>query len=44
MRVSITEAKANLSNLINRVLQGEKITLTRYNKPMVDLVIHQSKK
>jgi prevent-host-death family protein len=35
--VSIAEAKDQLSRLIDQALAGEKITITRYGKPMVTL-------
>ncbi|SMN00414.1 hypothetical protein SPONN_1664 [uncultured Candidatus Thioglobus sp.] len=42
MLVNISEAKTNLSSLINRAYQGEKITIAKHNLPMIDLVVHQS--
>ncbi len=35
--VSLAEAKNQLSRLIDQALAGEKITITRYGKPMVTL-------
>jgi prevent-host-death family protein len=42
MIVSISEVKRNLSKLIDRVSQGEKVVITRNNLPIADLVFHQS--
>lgn len=44
MQINLSEAKTNLSNLVNRAYQGEKITIAKHNLPMVDLVVHQSGK
>jgi len=44
MLINISEAKTNLSSLINRAYQGEEITITKHNLPMVDLVIYKPKK
>ncbi|SMN00412.1 hypothetical protein SPONN_1662 [uncultured Candidatus Thioglobus sp.] len=44
MLVNISEAKTNLSSLINRAYQGEKITIAKHNLPMIDLVVHQPQK
>lgn len=41
MIVNISEAKANLSKLINMAFHGEKITIAKNNLPLVDLVVHQ---
>lgn len=41
--VSISQAKANFSKLIKKVLQGEEIILTKYGKPVAKLVIYQGK-
>ena len=41
MIVNITEAKNNLSKLVDRVLNGEKVVITKRNIPLVDLVIHK---
>lgn len=42
MIVNISEAKINLSKLIDLVYQGQKVVITKNNLPMVDLVIHKS--
>ncbi len=44
MLVNVSEAKTNLSSLINRAYQGEEITIAKHNMPMVDLVVHRPKK
>ncbi len=41
MIVNISEAKANLSKLVNLVYQGEKVVIAKNNSPLVDLVIHK---
>ncbi|MFT4929029.1 MAG: antitoxin (DNA-binding transcriptional repressor) of toxin-antitoxin stability system [Phenylobacterium sp.] len=41
MIVNISEAKNNLSKLIDMVCHGEKVVIAKNNLPMVDLVIHQ---
>ena len=41
MLVNISEAKANLSKLVNMVHHGEKVVIAKNNLPLVDLVIHQ---
>ncbi|MFO7765069.1 MAG: type II toxin-antitoxin system prevent-host-death family antitoxin [Pelovirga sp.] len=41
MIVNISEAKANLSKLINMAYHGEKIVIAKNNLPLVDLVVHQ---
>ena len=41
MIVNISEAKTNLSKLINMAFHGEKITIAKNNLPLVDLVVHQ---
>lgn len=40
MIVNISEAKTNLSKLIDRVYHGEKIVIAKNNLPIADLVIH----
>ena len=35
--VSLAEAKARLSELVDRVISGEKITITRRGKPVAQL-------
>lgn len=41
MIVNISEAKANLSKLVDRVYHGEKVVIAKNNLPLVDLVIHK---
>ena len=41
MIVNISEAKANLSKLINMAYHGEKIVIAKNNLPLVDLVVHK---
>ena len=41
MIVNISEAKTNLSKLIDRVFHGEKVVIAKNNTPLVDLVIHK---
>ncbi len=38
MRVSVTEAKARLSALIDRAVAGEEIVITRHGRPVAKLV------
>ena len=39
--VNISEAKAQLSRLVDRVFHGEKIVIAKNNLPVADLVPHQ---
>jgi antitoxin (DNA-binding transcriptional repressor) of toxin-antitoxin stability system len=41
VRVSVYEAKTHLSRLIEQVLAGERVVISRSGKPVVDLVRHQ---
>jgi antitoxin (DNA-binding transcriptional repressor) of toxin-antitoxin stability system len=41
MIVNVSEAKTNLSKLIDMVFHGEKVVIAKNNLPLVDLVIHQ---
>jgi antitoxin (DNA-binding transcriptional repressor) of toxin-antitoxin stability system len=43
MIVNISEAKTNLSKLVNLVYQGEQVVIAKNNQPLVDLVIHKPK-
>jgi prevent-host-death family protein len=38
MNVTAAYAKANLAELLNAVERGETVTISRYNKPVADLV------
>ena len=40
MIVNISDAKAQLSNLIDRVYHGEKVVIAKNNLPIADLVPH----
>ena len=41
MVVNISEAKTNLSKLIDMVYHGEKVIIAKNNLPIADLVIHK---
>lgn len=41
MIVNISEAKANLSKLIDMAYHGEKIIIEKDNLPLVDIVQHK---
>jgi len=41
MIVNVSEAKTNLSKLIDKVYHGEKVVIAKNNLPIVDLVIHK---
>ena len=41
MQVNISEAKAQLSQLVDRAFHGEKVVISKNNLPLVDLVPHQ---
>ncbi|MBP1627546.1 MAG: Antitoxin Phd YefM, type toxin-antitoxin system [Holophagaceae bacterium] len=41
--VSVTEAKRQLSKLINLVLAGEEVIITRYKKPVAKLIPYVEK-
>ena len=43
MIVNVSEAKTNLSRLIDMVYHGEEVVIAKNNLPIVDLVIHKSK-
>lgn len=43
MIVNISEAKANLSKLVDMVYHGEKVVIAKNNLPLVELVIHKPK-
>jgi prevent-host-death family protein len=44
MQISLSEAKANLSNIINRVYLGEEITITKHNLPVAEIIAYKPKK
>jgi prevent-host-death family protein len=39
--VNISEAKANLSKLVNLAFHGEKIVIAKNNLPIADLIAHK---
>ncbi len=41
MIINVSEAKANLSKLINKVCLGERVIIAKNNLPLVELVIHK---
>ncbi len=41
--VNVSDAKTNLSKLIDRVYHGEEVIIAKNNLPLVDLVIHKPK-
>lgn len=41
MIVNISEAKTNLSKLVNLACRGEKVVIAKNNLPLVDLVVHK---
>ena len=41
MMVNVSEAKTNLSKLIDMVYHGQKVVIAKNNTPLVDMVIHQ---
>lgn len=44
MRVSVTDAKAQLTELVRRAEAGEEVILTRHGQPAVRLVVIERKK
>ncbi|MBC9957386.1 type II toxin-antitoxin system Phd/YefM family antitoxin [Yimella sp. cx-51] len=40
VQVNVHEAKTQLSRLIEAALAGERVTIARAGKPVVDLVMH----
>ncbi len=43
MIVNISEAKTNLSKLIDRAFMGEEVIIAKNNLPLVDLIPHKPK-
>lgn len=41
VQVNIYDAKTNLSRLIEQVLAGERVIISKAGKPLVDLVRHE---
>ena len=44
MIINISEAKANFSKLVEMAYHGEEIIIAKNNLPLVELVIHKTKK
>lgn len=44
MIVNISEAKTNLSRLVDMAYHGKEIIIAKNNLPLVELVIHKPKK
>jgi len=44
MIVNISEAKTDLSKLVDMAYHGEEIIIAKNNLPLVELVIHKPKK
>lgn len=42
VQVNISEAKTNLSRLLEQVLAGEHVVISKAGKPIADLVRHQA--
>ena len=42
MIVNVSEAKANLSKLMDRAFMGETVVLAKNNLPLIDLVPHKA--
>ncbi len=43
MIINVSEAKANLSKLIDMAFHGEEVIIAKNNLPLVELVRHQPK-
>ena len=41
MMVNVSEAKTNLSKLIDMVYHGQRVIIAKNNTPLVDMVIHK---
>jgi prevent-host-death family protein len=44
MEINVSEAKAQLSKLINMVHRGERVVICKNNLPLADLVPHKSQR
>ena len=44
MIINVSEAKTNLSKLIEMAYHGEEVIIAKNNLPLVELVIHKPKK
>jgi prevent-host-death family protein len=43
MIVNVSEAKANLSKLMDLAFRGEEVVIAKNNTPLIDLIPHRSK-
>jgi len=43
MIINISEAKANLSKLVDMAYHGEEVIIAKNNLPLVELVVHKPK-
>ena len=43
MIINVSEAKTNLSKLINLAYQGEEVIIAKNNLPLVELIVHKPK-
>ncbi|MCU0857692.1 MAG: type II toxin-antitoxin system prevent-host-death family antitoxin [Pontiellaceae bacterium] len=43
MIINVSEAKTNLSKLIDRAFMGEEVIIAKNNLPLVDLIPHKQK-
>lgn len=43
MIVNVSEAKANLSKLVDMAFHGEEVIIAKNNLPLVELVVHKPK-
>jgi prevent-host-death family protein len=44
MIINVSEAKTNLSKLVDMAYHGEEVIIAKNNLPLVELVIHKPKK
>ncbi len=44
MIINISEAKTNLSKLVDMAFHGEEVIIAKNNLPLVELVIHKPRK
>ncbi|MCF6248732.1 MAG: type II toxin-antitoxin system prevent-host-death family antitoxin [Desulfobacula sp.] len=44
MIINVSEAKTNLSKLVEMAYHGEEVIIAKNNLPLVELVIHKPKK
>ncbi|MDA3790338.1 MAG: type II toxin-antitoxin system prevent-host-death family antitoxin [Desulfobacula sp.] len=43
MIINVSEAKANLSKLIDMAYHGEEVIIAKNNLPLVELIVHKPK-